>query len=445
MPSIQTNHAPLRTSPPILQEDIPFDDLIERQPGWLLHSGIPLIFFSVMVFLSLAGTIHYPDRLAAPFVLTTENPPIELVAPSGGQIETIYCKEGQLLEKGAEVMYLDNPANLADVQTFAQFVDSLSKIKDIPDYLNLAIPEDLQLGELRQTYTEYAQALTTFQYVLQQGIVFQKIHALDEKINKQHQLTAALQKQLALFEKELTLSEKDYRRNADLNRQGVVSDLDLEKNETQYLRQQQQHETMKTAIINNSVEVAQLRTDRLTLKDERAKVVSEYIIRLNELALRFRNEHNEWRKKYFLNAPITGILSITPGIARHQTVKQGDVLANVVPMSEKKNGIVALISPPAGGIGKAERGSRVLLRLDAFPYKEFGHLEAKIDAISSLPTKDQEGQLFYEITCRLPDTLVGSIGKPLPFRQRLTGTAQIITKDRSVVRRLLDRLLNLNT
>lgn len=268
---------------------------------------------------------------------------------------------------------------------------------------------------------------------------------MNEKIAKLEQLTTALQKQLVLFEKELALSEKDYRRNAELHRQGVVSDLDLEKNETQYLRQQQQHETMKTAIINNSVEIAQLRTDRLTLKDERAKAVSEYIIRLNELTLRFRNEHSEWRKKYFLNAPIAGILSLTPGIARHQTVKQGDVLASVVPMSEKENGIVAHIYPPAGGIGKAERGNRVLLQLDAFPYKEFGHLEAKIDAISSLPTKDKEGQLFYEITCRLPDTLVSSIGKLLPFRQRLTGTAQIITKDRSVLRRLLDRLLNLNT
>jgi multidrug efflux pump subunit AcrA (membrane-fusion protein) len=445
MPNIQTNHAPLHTSPPIRRDDIRFDDLIERQPGWLLRSGIPLIFFAVVVFLGLAGTIHYPDRLAAPFILTTENPPIELVAHSGGQIEAIYWQEGQLLEKGAEVMYLDNPANLADVQTFAQFVDSLSKIKDIPDYLNLAIPEDLQLGELRQTYTEYAQTLTTFQYVLRQGIVFQKIQALDEKINKQQQLTATLQKQLALFEKELALSEKDYRRNAELHRQGVVSDLDLEKNETQYLRQQQQHEAMKTAIIHNSVEIAQLRTDQLSLKDERAKAVSGYIIRLNELALRFRNEHNEWRKKYFLHAPIAGVLSLSPGVALHQTVKAGDVLASVVPSSEKGNSIVARIYPPAGGIGKAELGNRVLLRLDAFPYKEFGHLEAKIDAISSLPTKDKEGQLFYEITCRLPDTLVSSIGKLLPFRQRLTGTAQIITKDRSVLRRLLDRLLSLNS
>lgn len=170
MPNIQTNHAPLPASPPIRRDDIRFDDLMERQPGWLLHSGIPLIFFAVVVFLGLAFFIHYPDRLATPFILTTENPPIELVAPSGGQIEAIYCQEGQLLEKGAEVMYIDNPANMADVQTFAQFVDSLNNVKSISDYLHVAVPEDLQLGELLQTYTEYAQTLATFQYVLRQGI-----------------------------------------------------------------------------------------------------------------------------------------------------------------------------------------------------------------------------------------------------------------------------------
>ena len=64
-----------------------------------------------------------------------------------------------------------------------------------------------------------------------------------------------------------------------------------------------------------------------------------------------------------------------------------------------------------------------------------------MDAISRLPVQDGEGQLFYEITCHLPDSLVTSIGKPLPFRQRLTGTAQVITKDQSIMERVLDRLL----
>ncbi len=340
----------------------------------------------MILFLGLAAFIHYPDRLAAPFVLTTENPPIDLVATSGGQIEAIYLQDGQPVEKGEDLIYMDNPASLKDMQAFARLVDSLNKIVDIPDYLGFAIPENLQLGELRQTYTEYVQALTTFQYVLRQSIVFQKIHALENKIRKHEQLTAALQKQLALFEKELALAEKDYRRNAGLNRQGVVSDLDFEKNEAQYLRQQQQHENMKTAIIHNSVEIAQLLTDRLALKDERAKAVSEHVIRLDELSLRFRNEHNQWRKKYFIDAPISGTLSLSPGIALHQTVQAGELLASVVPANEGENGIVARITPPAGGIGKAEQGNRVLLQLDAFPYKEYGHLEAKIDAISLLPT-----------------------------------------------------------
>ncbi len=74
---------------PHSREDFPFDDLIEKQPGWLLRSGIVLMFGATALFVGLAAVIRYPDKLAAPFVLTTENPPIELLTVADGQIEEI--------------------------------------------------------------------------------------------------------------------------------------------------------------------------------------------------------------------------------------------------------------------------------------------------------------------------------------------------------------------
>ena len=34
-----------------------------------------------------------------------------------------------------------------------------------------------------------------------------------------------------------------------------------------------------------------------------------------------------------------------------------------------------------------------------------------------------------------------STGRVLPYRQKLTGTAQVITKDRSIAQRLVERVL----
>ena len=136
-------------SPIINQEDFTFDDLIERQPGWLLNSGILLLFGAAILAVTLASFIRYPDKLAAPFPLTTENPPIDVVTLSGGQIARWYVTDSQQVAKDGALAYIDNTANLEDVKTFAAFVEAVAAINYIPDHRKLQIPKDLQMGDLR--------------------------------------------------------------------------------------------------------------------------------------------------------------------------------------------------------------------------------------------------------------------------------------------------------
>jgi len=421
-------------------QDFAFDDLIERQPGWLLNSGILLLFGAVILAVTLASFIRYPDKLAAPFLLTTENPPIDVVTLSGGQIDKWYVTDSQQVTKDKVLTYIDNTAKLEDVETFAAFVEDVAAITYIPDHLKLQPPEDLQMGDLRQTYTTYVQTLTTFQHLLRQRIVFEKMINLKDKTSKHRQLGSAMQRQLNLFEKELALAEKDYQRNQQLNKGGIVSDLDFEKNEAQFLQKQQQLENLKSNIIQNKIAIEQLNTEWLELKDSRATSVDDDLIRLEELALQFRNEHRQWQKQYLVAAPIAGTVSIIPGMVEKRTVKAGEAIVGIIP-ADAGDKIVARISPPAAGIGKIEMGNRVLLQLDAFPHKEFGAVEVYITNVSLLPVQDAEGGLFYEVTCELPQPITSGTGKELPFRQKLTGLAQIITKDRSIAERLMERVL----
>jgi len=352
----ENNHTTLVEAPPHSRDDFPFDDLIEKQPGWLLRSGILLLFGATGFFVAMAAIIHYPDKLPAPFLLTTENPPVELPALATGQIEAFFVKDGDSVVKNQELMYLNNPAALGDVRAFAELVAEVDGITNIKDYLYTNVSEDWQLGELRQVYTEYVQELKTFRYLLRQTIVFEKIRALEQKAKRQAQLGNNLQKQKKLFEKELSLAEKDYQRNQTLNQQGVTSDLDLEKNEASYLQQQQRLEDMNCNLVRNSVEIAQLQTQMLELKDERAKAVSGHVIKMKDLSLRFRNEYAAWQQRYLLTAPMDGTVAFAPGLARHQTLNAGNPVASILPTDVALERIVARISPPAGGVGKLEVG-----------------------------------------------------------------------------------------
>ena len=427
-------------SDPIAYQEFAFDDLIEKQPGWLLYSGIPMLFGAVVLAIVLASFIKYPDKLPAPFLLTTENPPIDVVTSSGGQIAEWYVADRRRVAKNEALAYIDNPASLEDVESFAAFVEEVASIKYVADHRKLQAPADLQMGDMRQVYVNYVQTLSSFQYLLRQRIVFQKMNSLKNKNQKKAQLGKAMERRLALFEKELSLSEKDYRRNEQLNRDGVVSELDFEKIEAQLLQKQQERENLKSSIIQNKIEIEEINTQRMELQDARANEVADYIVKLNELSLQFRNEYKQWQKKYLVSAPIAGTVSIMPGMVEKRTVSAGDIIAGIIPQ-DAGDKIVARLSPPASGIGKIEVGNRVFLQLDAYPHKEFGVVETTITEVSLLPIPDKDGGLVYEVSCELPQPLTSATGKELPFRQKLTGVAQIITKDKSILKRLFERLL----
>ena len=75
------------------------------------------------------------------------------------------------------------------------------------------------------------------------------------------------------------------------------------------------------------------------------------------------------------------------------------------------------------------------IRLDGFPYQEFGSIPATVKDISNVP----QG-VTYQIELEVPGTLVTTYNKTIPFRQEMQGTANIITEDRRILERIFDRI-----
>ena len=83
-------------------------------------------------------------------------------------------------------------------------------------------------------------------------------------------------------------------------------------------------------------------------------------------------------------------------------------------------------------------GLTTTVRLDAFPYQQYGILRGAVLNIALVPQKED-----YQLEIQLPVDLTTSYGKTLNFRQEMQGIAHIITEDRRVVERILDRFRDL--
>ncbi len=86
-------------------------------------------------------------------------------------------------------------------------------------------------------------------------------------------------------------------------------------------------------------------------------------------------------------------------------------------------------------------GQKVLIKLDNFPYQQFGMLIGAVENISISP--DTQGNYVVYISVR--DGLKTSYNQKIEFRQEMLGTAEIITEDLSLAERLFYKVKNIFT
>lgn len=87
------------------------------------------------------------------------------------------------------------------------------------------------------------------------------------------------------------------------------------------------------------------------------------------------------------------------------------------------------------------KGQEVIIKLDNFPYNEYGSLKGIVSEISLMTNTQQtnQGDLEqYLIHVELPDGLKTNYSQLLPFKYELKGVAEIITRDRRLIERVFD-------
>ncbi|MEL7422921.1 MAG: HlyD family secretion protein, partial [Bacteroidota bacterium] len=121
----------------------------------------------------------------------------------------------------------------------------------------------------------------------------------------------------------------------------------------------------------------------------------------------------------------------------------GTPLFSIAPSLAESTTLIAVVKVPVSGIGRIAVGNRVMIELDAYPKSEYGSLTAEVNKISLLPQIYNDNSSYYHVEVELTEPLVTSYGKPLEAGVMMTGTATIVTKDRSVLARIFEQLINI--
>ncbi len=410
-------------------------ELLGHPPGWMLKWGITVVLLFVGLFLLLSWIIKYPDTNTAAVTITTVLPPVSVVAASSGELSELLVKDQQMLKEGELIGIVNSGASYDDIRTMLNEFDKLGP----KNYAAAKLPRSLSLGVLNTEYVALIQAIESFQHFQSKTTSPQKINSLEEELLSIERMNEYLKSQEDLFRNELALTEKNYQRNLELKQDQIVSEVELERIHSQLLQQQQQISNFKTSRINNEVKKEQIQTQISSVENDYQLEESTQMLKIQQQIDRIRGDVKQWEEKYLFKSPADGQISFSQVWSRNQYIKSGEEIFKIVPTQESGE-IIARCELPVAGAGKVKKGSTASIRLDAFPYQEYGSIPTQVDKISLIPNMIGEGEFAYQLELNLPQNLISSYGRELPFRQQMKGTAIIITEDKRIFHRVFEKL-----
>lgn len=412
-------------------------EILGRPPRWIVRVGISIIFVVVAGLFVGSYFLKYPDILPAPITVTTENLPAGVMAMTTGKIDTIAVAEKQTVTEGELLAIVRNPARYEDVMMVKRMLEGADTV-DVETHGRASLQNDasLQLGDLQSAYTAFDNALTDYRHFVETDYHNRKITVIRKQIAAQRSLLQKTVNQLQISRKQLASAHSLFSMDSSLYAKGMLSLSEYQSSKNSYLQQQSSFESSKMSVDNQQMSILQSEQSIFDLEQQRIDEEQHLTSALTSAKEQLAAQIRQWEQTYLLVAPCNGKVTFTKYWQKNQNVNAGEVLVTVVPDGDTQ--VVGKILLPQQGAGKVKVGQTVNVKLDNFPYLEYGMVKVCIRNISMVPVQVDENTKAYMLEVEFPENLVTTYGKELTFSQEMTGTAEIITEDL----RLLDKFIN---
>ena len=412
-------------------------EILGRPPRWIVRVGISIIFVVVAGLFVGSYFLKYPDILPAPITVTTENLPAGVMAMTTGKIDTIAVVEKQTVKEGELLAVIRNPAKLEDVMVVKRMLEGADTV-DVETHgrASLQNSASLQLGDLQSAYTAFDNALTDYRHFVETDYHNRKIAVIRKQIAAQKNLLQKTVNQLNISRKQLATAQKLFEIDSTLYSKSAISLVDYQSARNSLLQQLSSLESSKMSVDNQQMSILQSEQSIFDLEQQRIDEDQQLTSALTSAKEQLSAQIRQWEQTYLLVAPCDGKVTFTKYWQKNQNVNAGEVLVTVVPDGDTQ--VVGKILLPQQGAGKVKVGQTVNVKLDNFPYLEYGMVKVCIRNISMVPVQVDENTKAYMLEVEFPENLVTTYGKNLTFSQEMTGTAEIITADL----RLLDKFIN---
>ncbi len=357
----------------------------------------------------------------------------EVKAPLGGVISSILVKDGETVTQGQVLMELDTEAASAKLKAL-QAVRGRVEVDLALSRAQLGLRVDAsgfnpnQAGKLLALRDEYNS----------------RIAAAEQAVAQSQAGLREVEAQLLARQQALQIRDQIIRDITPLLASGAMA-------RSQYLKEKQEFLTLKG-------EVAALRQSRVrsreALNEARQKLLNTSALTRIDFSTKVEegekqlaeltNQISETKltlKYQKLKAPVSGVVfdlkPTSPGYVVNGSVPEPVV--KIVPTDR----LVARLLVTNKDIGFVRSGQKVAVRVDAFPYSEFGEVDGRVKSIASdvLPPDQAYNYFRFPVTVSMASNTLAYKGRRLKLLSGMSVTANIVLRQRPVIAIFVQQIL----
>ncbi len=410
-------------------------EVLGKTPNWMIRWGTSMVFVIVVLLLVGSAIIRYNDIIPANIVITSKNPPVYLKARSSGRLTKVLVQPNEAVKDGHILAEIENTAKFEDVLYLKEQLNNHTATFLVLDTLKKVFPSTLDLGEIQLAYGNFLTAYQNFVLYNTLAPNSKESVLIQRQLREQQQFLKNQNRQLQLFKEDLALSKTNFERNRELYDRGVISKAEYEEASRAYLADQQQYEGFLTNISNTQIAIANFNNLLTKTNIQGTEFENTYNQELENAEQNLLTSLNSWEQQYIISSPINGTVTVFDIWDQYQNVELGETLFTIVP--KDMDGIIGRVTLPIRNSGKVKAGQKVIIKLDNYPFEEWGSLLGEIENISEVPKQGE--QTFYTLYIGVKD-LTTSFGKTISFKQEMQGTAEIVVEELTVLQRIFYEL-----
>lgn len=208
------------------------------------------------------------------------------------------------------------------------------------------------------------------------------------------------------------LAEEEARRAERLRADGLVSEVDLSRAQTEVRKRRAAAEALRLQIdklqsnLRNGQHDSQVRIERL---NREIASVQGQVTTATATTNRFGHEI----EKRELRAPISGRIGEAVDLRAGAVINAGDKVGVIIPQGELK--AVAYFRP-SSALGRIQQGQSARLRLEGFPWTQYGVINATVTTVANEP---RDGRIRIDLA------LHRDSGSAIPFQHGLPATVEV--------------------